>query len=124
MEYAEYRPDSKNVVLKNRSAYRLVGHTCATYAQYVVYVAEGVAKDDVTITFEVDVRYAGQAFEVPMSVTRDDLHTHGIEWLTGRFDEEHHRLFTFNMDKWCIRQNLERVLPRIHVSKWGTVCKH
>lgn len=28
-------------------------------------VAEGVAKDDVTITFEVDVRYAGQAFEVP-----------------------------------------------------------
>ena len=61
-------------------------------------IAEGVAKDDVTITFEVDVRYAGQAFEVPMSVTRDDLHTHGIEWLTGRFDEEHHRLFTFNMD--------------------------
>jgi len=61
-------------------------------------VAEGVAKDDVTISFEVDVRYAGQAFEVPMSVTRDDLHTHGIEWLTGRFDEEHHRLFTFNMD--------------------------
>ncbi|PXW73401.1 N-methylhydantoinase A [Blastomonas natatoria] len=61
-------------------------------------VAEGVARQDVDITFEVDVRYAGQAFEVPMSVTRDDLHTHGIEWLTGRFDEEHHRLFTFNMD--------------------------
>lgn len=61
-------------------------------------IAEGVARDDVTISFEVDVRYAGQAFEVPMSVTRDDLHTHGIEWLTGRFDEEHHRLFTFNMD--------------------------
>ncbi|KPF75963.1 5-oxoprolinase [Blastomonas sp. AAP25] len=61
-------------------------------------VSEGVAKEDVTITFEVDVRYAGQAFEVPMAVTRDDLHTHGVEWLTGRFDEEHHRLFTFNMD--------------------------
>ena len=61
-------------------------------------VSEGVAREDVTITFEVDVRYAGQAFEVPMAVTRDDLHTHGVEWLTGRFDEEHHRLFTFNMD--------------------------
>ncbi len=61
-------------------------------------VSEGVAKEDVAITFEVDVRYAGQAFEVPMAVTRDDLLTHGIEWLTGRFDEEHHRLFTFNMD--------------------------
>lgn len=61
-------------------------------------VSEGVAKEDVTITFEVDVRYAGQAFEVPMAVTRDDLSTHGVEWLTGRFDEEHHRLFTFNME--------------------------
>ena len=61
-------------------------------------VSEGVAKEDVAITFEVDVRYAGQAFEVPMAVTRGDLLTHGIEWLTGRFDEEHHRLFTFNMD--------------------------
>ncbi len=61
-------------------------------------VAEGVAQGDVTITFEVDVRYSGQAFEVPMAVTRDDLHSHGVEWLTGRFDEEHHRLFTFNMD--------------------------
>lgn len=61
-------------------------------------VAEGVAPGDVSITYEVDVRYAGQAFEVPMAVTREDLLIHGIEWLTGRFDEEHHRLFTFNMD--------------------------
>ncbi|GGB51218.1 hydantoinase/oxoprolinase family protein [Blastomonas aquatica] len=61
-------------------------------------VEEGVAREDVTITFEVDVRYAGQAFEVPMAVTRDEIYSQGIEWLTGRFDEEHHRLFTFNMD--------------------------
>jgi N-methylhydantoinase A len=57
-----------------------------------------VAADEVTITFEVDVRYAGQAFEVPMIVTAEELHSRGIEWLTGRFDEEHRRLFTFNMD--------------------------
>jgi N-methylhydantoinase A len=61
-------------------------------------IAEGVAAGNVEITFEVDVRYAGQAFEVPMIVTRAELHDRGIEWLTGRFDEEHRRLFTFNMD--------------------------
>jgi serine palmitoyltransferase len=45
MEYAEYVPDSRNALLKNKRAYRLLGHTTATYAQYVVYVAEGVAKN-------------------------------------------------------------------------------
>lgn len=59
---------------------------------------EGVAEDEVTVTFEVDVRYAGQAFEVPMDVTLDELRAKGIAWLTDRFDTEHKRLFTFNMD--------------------------
>ena len=36
MEYEDYRPDSKNYLLKNKSAYRLFGHTAATYQQYVV----------------------------------------------------------------------------------------
>lgn len=45
MEYEDYRPDSKNVALKNPRAYRWLGHTAATYQQYVVYVAEGVAKN-------------------------------------------------------------------------------
>ncbi|MCC6829054.1 MAG: hydantoinase/oxoprolinase family protein [Novosphingobium sp.] len=60
--------------------------------------AEGTAPEDVTLLFEIDVRYSGQAFEVPMEVTLADLAEHGIAWLTGRFDDEHRRLFTFNMD--------------------------
>ena len=59
---------------------------------------EGIAPDDVTIQFEIDIRYAGQAFEVPMDVTLADLAIGGITAITARFDEEHHRLFTFNME--------------------------
>ncbi|WP_340691240.1 hydantoinase/oxoprolinase family protein [Hyphomonas sp.] len=59
---------------------------------------EGVDKKDITVTFEVDVRYSGQAFEVPMDVSARDLEDKGLSWLTDRFDEEHRRLFTFNMD--------------------------
>ena len=59
---------------------------------------EGVSAEDVTVSFEVDVRYSGQAFEVPMEVTPAELKEKGLSWLTGRFDEEHRRLFTFNMD--------------------------
>jgi len=60
--------------------------------------AEDIAPEAITILFEVDVRYAGQAFEVPMEVLLDDLAEKGIAWLTGRFDDEHRRLFTFNME--------------------------
>jgi N-methylhydantoinase A len=59
---------------------------------------EGLSAEDVTIQFEADLRYAGQAFEVPMELTRASLDSDGIEALTRRFDEEHHRLFTFNME--------------------------
>ena len=60
--------------------------------------SEGMVPDEISLGFEIDVRYAGQAFEVPMTVTLDTLRTDGIAGLTGRFDDEHRRLFTFNMD--------------------------
>lgn len=60
--------------------------------------AEGTAVADIDISFEIDVRYSGQAFEVPMAVTLEELAEKGIAWLIERFDAEHNRLFTFNMD--------------------------
>jgi N-methylhydantoinase A len=59
--------------------------------------ADGIAEADITSEFEVDIRYAGQAFEVPMAVELDTLEAGGLRSLLDRFDEEHRRLFTFNM---------------------------
>jgi N-methylhydantoinase A len=59
--------------------------------------ADGIAEADITSLFEVDVRYSGQAFEVPMTIDADTLRRDGLEGLIARFDEEHRRLFTFNM---------------------------
>lgn len=61
-------------------------------------VADGIAADEIETSFEVDVRYSGQAFEVPMTVDRTTLEQGGLTVLAERFDEEHRRLFTFNMD--------------------------
>jgi len=60
--------------------------------------ADGIPADSITSEFEVDVRYAGQAFEVPLTIDQATLHDHGIEGILSRFDDEHRRLFTFNMD--------------------------
>ena len=59
---------------------------------------DGVPENEITSEFEVDVRYAGQAFEVPLTITADALREEGVEGILQRFDEEHLRLFTFNMD--------------------------
>ena len=60
--------------------------------------AEGIADADITSLFEIDVRYEGQAFEVPLSIDAATLASDGLAGITGRFDDEHRRLFTFNMD--------------------------
>jgi N-methylhydantoinase A len=61
-------------------------------------LADGIADADISTLFEVDVRYAGQAFEVPLSIDPETLHRDGILGIVRRFDEEHRRLFTFNME--------------------------
>lgn len=61
-------------------------------------IGDGIPEGDITLQFEVDIRYAGQAFEVPLTIDRDTLREDGIEGILTRFDEEHRRLFTFNME--------------------------
>jgi N-methylhydantoinase A len=55
--------------------------------------AEGVPAADQDVVFEIDVRYAGQAFEVPLVFPCHST----LEDLMARFDAEHERLFTFNL---------------------------
>ncbi len=61
-------------------------------------LADGVPEEQIITQFEVDIRYAGQAFEVPLTIDKAVLATDGIEGILTRFDQEHLRLFTFNMD--------------------------
>ncbi|ODU22531.1 MAG: 5-oxoprolinase [Sphingomonas sp. SCN 67-18] len=73
----------------------------AVLASMAAQVAAELASENVgdpEILFEIDLRYAGQAFEVPMTIQPDILRRDGIAGLTARFDVEHERLFTFTMD--------------------------
>ena len=61
-------------------------------------LSDGVPAALIESEFEIDVRYAGQAFEVPLMITPEILLRDGIAGILERFDNEHLRLFTFNMD--------------------------
>jgi len=60
---------------------------------------QGVTRDKQTISFEAGVRYKGQGFEVSLPIEIAGFADgNGIEKLEAEFDEEHKRLFTFNLD--------------------------
>ncbi len=57
--------------------------------------ADGIDRAKQQVTFQADIRYAGQAFQITMDFTGDELMEKGLALLTDRFDEEHEQLFTF-----------------------------
>ena len=61
---------------------------------------QGVAEHDQSLTYQVDVRYHGQGFEIPVDVELDAFGdgTAGLETLAAAFDAEHARLFSFLLD--------------------------
>jgi N-methylhydantoinase A len=65
---------------------------------FATLASDGVAQSEIEVRFQIDVRYHGQAFEVPMLVELKAFADHGLSKLATAFDEEHRRLFTFNMD--------------------------
>jgi N-methylhydantoinase A len=60
---------------------------------------EGVAGDEQQVSWQVDVRYQGQGFEVPVDVEPVLLDAPGaLDEIGRRFDAEHRRLFMFDLD--------------------------
>jgi N-methylhydantoinase A len=59
--------------------------------------AQGVPRDQQSTTFQVDLRYHGQGFEigVPVSLDAFDGAGSGLASLAAAFDTEHERLFSF-----------------------------
>jgi N-methylhydantoinase A len=58
---------------------------------------QGTPREDQTVTYQVDVRYHGQGFEIPVVVDPDWLDTPDSAFgrLGETFDAEHNRLFSF-----------------------------
>jgi N-methylhydantoinase A len=53
----------------------------------------GIPEAEQTTAYQVDVRYHGQGFEIPVDVT--DLGADALQTLAATFDAEHERLFSF-----------------------------
>lgn len=61
----------------------------------VSFEEDGISADQQQVTYQADIRYAGQAFQLSLSVTDDELKNKGLAVLTDEFDRQHEQLFTF-----------------------------
>ncbi len=59
------------------------------------FEADGIPADQQEATYQADIRYAGQAFQLTLTTTIDELKEKGLAVLTDEFDRQHEQLFTF-----------------------------
>lgn len=60
-------------------------------------LADGIAEDQLVVTYQADVRYVGQAFQISVDFDNDSLVEKGLSVITDVFDDEHEKLFTFKL---------------------------
>lgn len=60
-------------------------------------IEDGIAEDRLEVTYQADLRYAGQAFQITVEFTEAQLREQGVAVLTDQFDAEHEQLFTFKL---------------------------
>jgi N-methylhydantoinase A len=59
---------------------------------------DGIAPAELLVTFQVDLRYIGQAFQLTIEFALEELQQKGVSLFIQAFDKEHTQLFTFALD--------------------------
>ena len=59
---------------------------------------DGVAKAEITTSYQVDLRYHGQGLRLTIDVSIEELERRGLAAIAAKFDAEHRRLFTFALE--------------------------
>jgi N-methylhydantoinase A len=62
-------------------------------------ITDGIKLSDQEVTYQADLRYTGQAFQLSIEFTLDELKARGLEVLKSQFDKEHTQLFTFALEE-------------------------
>jgi N-methylhydantoinase A len=60
-------------------------------------LADGIPVQEHEVSYQADLRYAGQAFQITVDFSEEELKARGVALLTDQFDSEHEQLFTFKL---------------------------
>lgn len=74
-------------------------------------LADGISFEQQVVSYQADVRYAGQAFQLSIEFSEQEFSEQGVDLLINHFNKEHEKLFTFSLD-----EGHEIVMIRVLVS--------
>ena len=61
----------------------------------VTFEKDGIDSTRQVVKYQADIRYTGQAFQLSLGISIDDLKKNSLSILTDEFDRQHEQLFTF-----------------------------
>lgn len=59
------------------------------------FLEDGIPESRQVTSYQADIRYAGQAFQLSLGFTAEEIRAQGLAVLTDEFDRQHSQLFTF-----------------------------
>lgn len=71
---------------------------------------DGVDESRQTLIYQADVRYRGQATQLPITVTPQEIASGGLSVLGKRFEDKHVQLYTFSLDTQLEMVNLRAIV--------------
>ena len=95
-DYVHYRSQTKRLLLNEKNLNSIKSNISSLTTEAKEYLMKLGIQTNKKIEISLEMRYVGQAFEVPVKLTETDVRNISLTLLQKRFTEAHHKIFEFS----------------------------
>ena len=95
-DYVHYRSQTKRLLLNENNLNSIKSNISSLTTEAKEYLMKLGIQANKKIETSLEMRYVGQAFEVPVKLTETDVRNISLTLLQKRFTEAHHKIFEFS----------------------------
>jgi len=95
-DYIHYRSQTKRLLLNEKNLTSIQSNISSLTTEAKEYLMKLGIQPNKRIETSLEMRYVGQAFEVPVKLTETDVRNISLALLQKRFAEAHHKIFEFS----------------------------
>ena len=95
-DYVHYRSQTKRLLLNEKNLNSIKSYINSLTIEAKEYLMKLGIQANKKIETSLEMRYVGQAFEVPVKLTETDVRNISFTLLQKRFTEAHHKIFEFS----------------------------
>ena len=95
-DYVHYRTQTKRLLLNEKNLNSIKSNISSLTIEAKEYLMKLGIQTNKKIETSLEMRYVGQAFEVPVKLTETDVRNISFTLLQKRFTEAHHKIFEFS----------------------------